>query len=100
MHEMFLVRCPDCGSRLIQPVDVVGPMDGSSIVSRFCPECDRQDAVVADDLVIQVWLRRDERTRVSMVAIANLLAASASGDQRIPAQSGGAGATKPSPRPS
>lgn len=96
---MFLVRCADCGSRLIQPVDVVGPMDGSSIVTRYCPDCDRQDAVVADDLAIQVWLRRDERTRVWIDTIANLLAASVADDQRAPAQSGGAGATTSSPFP-
>jgi hypothetical protein len=99
VHEMFLVRCPGCGSRLIQPVDVVGPVGGSSIVTRYCPECDWQDAVVAEDIAIQVWLRRDERTKLSMTAIANLLAAATSG-RRIPARPGGEDAAEPSPLPS
>jgi hypothetical protein len=68
---MFLVRCRDCGSRLLQPEQVVGPVDARSIVARFCPECERHDVVVADDEAVQVWLRREERIRESMTAVAD-----------------------------
>ncbi len=72
---MFLVRCRDCGSRLLQPVEVTASLGGMSIVTRHCPECERRDVVVADDPVVQAWLRREERVRDRMVAFADALAA-------------------------
>jgi hypothetical protein len=71
---MFLVRCRDCGSRLIQPVDVVGPIDRSSIVTRFCPECGRYDVVIANDSAVRTWLRREGQIRARVQEWAHALA--------------------------
>jgi hypothetical protein len=81
---VFLVRCPDCGSRLIQPLDVASPIRGSSIVARSCPECGLRDAVVADDAAIQVWLRRDGEIRAWLGDLANALASQTSGGDAAP----------------
>ena len=72
---MFLVRCRDCGSRLLQPVEVTASLGSTSIVTRHCPECGRHDVAVADDLAVQAWLRREERVRDRIVGFADALAA-------------------------
>jgi hypothetical protein len=69
-----LVSCRDCASPLLQPLDVVGPIGGTSIVTRFCPECERRDIVVAEDIAVQTWLRRDECIAAWMTASADVLA--------------------------
>lgn len=70
-----LVRCRDCASPLLQPLDVAGPIDGQSIVVRFCPDCERMDSVVAEHFAVDLWLRRDERIAAWMSASADALAA-------------------------
>ena len=71
---MFLVRCRDCGSRLLQPVRVAGPLDGASIVDRFCPECERRDIVVASADAVARWLRHEEAIRARFGELADRLA--------------------------
>ena len=73
--SISLVRCRDCASALLQPLDVAAPIDGSSIVSRFCPDCGRRDTVVAEHVAVEAWLRRDERIAAWMAASADALAA-------------------------
>ena len=60
---------------MLQPLDVACPIDGLSIVVRFCLDCERRDTVVAEHLAVEVWLRRDERIAAWMVAAADVLAA-------------------------
>jgi hypothetical protein len=74
-ESLSLVRCRDCASPLLQPVSVAGPLDERSLVTRYCPECERSDVVIADELAVQVWLRRDARTMTWMAAAADDLAA-------------------------
>ena len=71
---MFLVRCRDCGSRLLQPVEIVGPVFGESLVVRSCPECGRTDIVMARDEAVVTWLRRDACIRYRMGELADRLA--------------------------
>ena len=58
---------------LLQLVSVVGPVAGSSIVVCRCPDCDREDAVVVDDVVVQVWQRREASIRRELAADADRL---------------------------
>lgn len=74
-NSLSLVCCRDCASPLLQPVCVAGPIDGRSLVTRFCPDCERRDVVVADDLAVRVWLRRDARLMAWMARAADSLAA-------------------------
>ena len=69
-----LVRCRACGSGLLQPLSAVDAIDGTSIVARHCPECDRRDFVVADDIAVQAWLTRDRRIAAWMAEVADSLA--------------------------
>jgi hypothetical protein len=70
-----LVRCRDCDSPLLQLCEVVGPIDGSSVVARYCPDCERSDTVVAEHAAVEAWLRRDARTAGWMSTAADELAA-------------------------
>ena len=70
-----LVRCRDCDSPLLQIVDIAGPIAGSVIVARHCPECERADTVVAEHEAVQTWLRREARLLTWMLAAADTLAA-------------------------
>jgi hypothetical protein len=70
-----LVRCRECASPLLQPVEVVGPIGDTSIVTRFCPECERRDTVVAEDFAVQAWLDRDRRIAGWMARSADAIAA-------------------------
>ena len=72
---LSLVHCRDCGSPLLQPVQVAGPIKGESLVTRSCPDCGRCDIVTATDAAVQIWLRRDARTTLWMLASADFLAA-------------------------
>ena len=87
-----LVRCRECGSKLLQPLAVVGPVEGLSIVARFCPECGRRDIVVGEHLAVEVWLRREERVAAWMEESADALALALARAERAPRQwSAGAG---------
>jgi hypothetical protein len=70
-----LAECRKCASPLLQPVDVAGPIDGSSIVMRFCPECAHTDFVVAQHCDVDLWLWRDERIAAWMADAADVVAA-------------------------
>jgi hypothetical protein len=70
-----LVRCRDCDSLLLQLLEFVGPIDGSSVVARYCPDCERGDTVVAEHAAVEAWLRRDARTASWMTIAADELAA-------------------------
>ena len=70
-----LVRCRDCDSPLLQLREVVGPIEGSSVVARYCPDCERSDTVVAEHAAVEAWLRRDARTASWMTSAADELAA-------------------------
>lgn len=74
-NSLSLVCCRDCASPLLQPMCVAGPIEGRSLVTRFCPDCERRDVVVADDLAVTVWLRRDARLMAWMARVADSLAA-------------------------
>lgn len=74
---LSLVRCRECDSRLLQAVDVVGPIDGSCVVARFCPECGRRDLVVAEGFAVRVWQRRDERIVTWLGTVADQIASAA-----------------------
>lgn len=69
-----LAECRECASPLLQPVDVAGPIDGSSIIMRFCPECAHTDFVVARHCDVELWLWRDERIAAWMAAAADVMA--------------------------
>ena len=69
-----LAECRACASRLLQPVDVAGPIEGSSIVRRFCPECAHTDFVVAQHCDVELWLWRDERIAAWMATAADVMA--------------------------
>jgi hypothetical protein len=83
-----LVRCRDCASPLLQPLEVTAAIDGLSIVSRFCPDCARRDIVVAEDFAVQVWLRRDQRIAAWMAECADALAAQLALDESAAAGRG------------
>ena len=70
-----LVRCRDCDSPLLQIVDIAGPIAGSVIVARHCPECERRDTVVTEHAAVQTWLRREARLMTWLLAAADSLAA-------------------------
>ena len=70
-----LVRCRECNSPLLQPIAVAGPIEGASLVSRFCPDCGLRDIVVAEDNAVQEWLLRDARIAAWMIADADAMAA-------------------------
>ena len=70
-----LVRCRECNSSLLQPIAVAGPIEGSSLVARSCPDCGRRDIVVAEDNAVQEWLLRDARIAAWMIAAADGIAA-------------------------
>jgi hypothetical protein len=69
-----LAECRECTSPLLRPVDVAGPIDGSSIVMRFCPECAHTDFAVAPHCDVELWLWRDERIAAWMAAAADVMA--------------------------
>jgi hypothetical protein len=70
-----LVHCRECASPLLQPLDVAGPIDGLSIVARFCPDCEHRDLVVAEHIVVELWLLRNKRLATWMAALADAPAA-------------------------
>jgi hypothetical protein len=72
--SISLVRCRGRDSRLLQLLEVVGSIDGSSVVARYCPDCERSGTVVAEHAAVEVWLRRDERIASWMTAAADELA--------------------------
>jgi hypothetical protein len=69
-----LVHCRVCSSALLQPLGAAGPIDGLSIVSCFCPDCECTDVVVAEELAVELWLLRAERLMASLEAAADALA--------------------------
>lgn len=70
-----LVRCRDCNSSLLQPLRADRIDDDSSFVTRACPDCGRQDTVIADDVAVQAWLHREADTAARMATGADALAA-------------------------
>ncbi len=69
-----IVHCRVCASPLLQPLGVAGPIDGLSVVSCYCPDCECSDVVVAEELAVELWLLREERLAVSLEASADALA--------------------------
>ena len=69
-----LVHCRVCSSALLQPLGVAGPLDGLSLVSCYCPDCECSDVVVAEELAAELWLLRGERLTASLEATADALA--------------------------
>ena len=69
-----LAHCRVCSSPLLQPLGVAGPLDGLSVVSCYCPDCECSDVVVAEELAVELWLLRDERLTACLEATADALA--------------------------
>jgi hypothetical protein len=47
--------------------------DGRRIADRRCPECDTRDSVVVGAFATQLWLAREKRLRVELMAAADEL---------------------------
>ena len=73
------IRSRDCDGPLLQLLAVVGPIDGLSVIARSCPDCGRQDTVVAEHAAVEAWQRRDARTANWMEAAADAQAAELAG---------------------
>jgi Zn ribbon nucleic-acid-binding protein len=70
----MLVRCPQCTSRLMTPVDAVGGAGEDVVIERQCPECGHHDRVVTTPLAAIVWARHEARIAGSLLALADALA--------------------------
>jgi DNA-directed RNA polymerase subunit RPC12/RpoP len=68
-----LVRCPICASGLIYPVRHA-TWEGQCVLDRRCPDCEHRDLVVANQLVVAVWLRRGAAAAEQLRALADALA--------------------------
>jgi hypothetical protein len=66
-----LIRCRDCDSKLLQLERMWMLGDGRRIADRRCPECDAHDSVIVGELAAQLWLAREERLRVGLMATAD-----------------------------
>jgi DNA-directed RNA polymerase subunit RPC12/RpoP len=73
----MLVRCPQCESKLMTPVDAVGGEGDDVLIDRQCPECGHRDRVVTTPLAAIVWARHEARVAGSMLALADALEAGA-----------------------
>jgi DNA-directed RNA polymerase subunit RPC12/RpoP len=70
----MLVRCPECASRLMAPVDASGGVgDDEVLIDRQCPECGHHDRVVTTPLAAIVWARHEARVAASMRALADAI---------------------------
>jgi hypothetical protein len=65
---MPLVRCPECSSRLIYPLDAEPYGDAHQIVHRRCPECEHVDRVLASSLASVLWERAQQRRAIELAA--------------------------------
>lgn len=70
-----LVRCRDCNSSLLQPLRADRIDDDSSCVTRACPDCGRQDTVIAADVAVQAWLHREADIAAQLTTAADAHAA-------------------------
>lgn len=70
----MLVRCPQCESKLMAPIDAVGGDGDEVIIERHCPECGHHDRVVTTPLAAIVWARHEARVAGNMEALADALA--------------------------
>jgi ribosomal protein S27E len=69
-----IVHCRVCSSALLQPLGVAGPVDGLSVVSCYCPDCEWSDVIVAEALAVELWLLRNDRLTGCLEAMADALA--------------------------
>lgn len=69
----LLVRCPQCGSKLMAPVDAAAGDGDEVVIERQCPECGHHDHVVTTTLAAIVWARHEARVGTSMRALADAL---------------------------
>ena len=70
----MLVRCPQCTSRLMSPVDAVSGRGDQVVIDRQCPECGHRDRVLTTPLAAIVWARHEARVAASLLALADALA--------------------------
>lgn len=70
----MLVRCPQCTSRLMTPVDATSGEGDEVVIERQCPECGHRDRVITTPLAAIVWARHEARVVGSMLALADALA--------------------------
>jgi hypothetical protein len=70
----MLVRCPQCESNLMVPVDATGGSGDEVVIERHCPECDHRDRVVTTPLAAIVWARHEARVAGGMRTLADALA--------------------------
>ena len=63
-----LVRCCECGSGLIYPVQVQTLEDGRCVVGRRCPECEHRDVVECSANAALAWLARELELRRRLFA--------------------------------
>jgi hypothetical protein len=57
VHPVFLTRCRDCSSRLLQLERIWLLPDGRHVARRRCPECELVDHVTASAEALWVWRR-------------------------------------------
>jgi DNA-directed RNA polymerase subunit RPC12/RpoP len=69
----MLVRCPQCESKLMSPVDATGGDGDQVVIERQCPECGHHDRVVTTPLAAIVWARHEARVATGMRALADAL---------------------------
>ncbi|MDX6599738.1 MAG: hypothetical protein QOE87_3625 [Gaiellales bacterium] len=67
-----LVRCPNCLSMLIYPLDLAA-LDRDVVVSRRCPECEHRDVVVVGRLAAFLWFDRYDRVRMELAGLCDAL---------------------------
>ena len=60
---MFLTRCRDCSSRLLQLDRLWLLADGRHVARRRCPECGAVDHVTADPAALWAWRRQTQSDR-------------------------------------
>jgi DNA-directed RNA polymerase subunit RPC12/RpoP len=70
----MLVRCPQCASRLMAPLDAIGREGDEAVIERRCPECGHCDRVVTTTLAAIIWARHEARILAGMAALADALA--------------------------
>ena len=69
----MLVRCPQCDSQLMTPLDATSSAGDEVVIERQCPECGHHDRVVTTPLAAIVWARHEAHVASSMHALADAL---------------------------
>ena len=67
---LALIRCRECGSKLLHLERIWMLADGRRIADRRCPECGTRDSVIVGTFATQLWLAREQRLRLDLMKTA------------------------------